>query len=242
MSQVPVVHKEDHKRAIIASVIAFLFTLFLLFFIKWHEPDPPKVTVPIPLAMMEDGIDDFDIYNAGGGEAAPTETETTTPEPTPQEVATQEESPVETVVGSNESDASSQTTSQQTEAQSSPFSGSGSGGSGSSGSGTGFGPDSGPGIGTGEPGSGGSGERVRLTNIKSKPRTVNNTRSNIAFKLTVDEFGSVIGVSVIRANTTTTNQRLIDEVIDLVKKEVQYVKKPGARPEVTYYTITVEPS
>jgi len=241
MSQVPIVHKADNRRGIIAAVISLLVALFLLFFIKWHEPDPPKVTVPIPLTMAEDGIDDFEIYNAGGGEPAANESVSETIQPTPEKVDTQEESPVETITGNNESNSSSTTTSEQTEAPSNPFSGSGSGGNGTSGNGPGFGNDTGPGTGSGEPGTGGQGDRVRVSNLTSKPKTINNVRSTIAFKLTVDEFGKVIGVSVVRANTTTTNQRLIDEVIELVKKEVKYAQKRGSRPEVAYYTVTVEP-
>lgn len=241
MQNVPVVNSEDHKRGIIAALVALFLTLFLLFFIKWHEPDPPKVTKPIPI-IMEDGIDDFEIYNAGGGAPAETVTETRDPEPTPQEVPTQQESSVQVPTGSNQANAESTTTSQVEEAISSPFSGTGTGGSGTSGTGTGFGRDSGPGSGSGEAGSGGSGERVRLNNLSSKPKTINNNICNIALKLTVDSRGVVVHASVIRQNTTTTNQTLIDEVIELVKKEVKYKEKPGARNEIVYYTVTVKPS
>lgn len=240
MSRVPVIEQSDNRKAIVFTVLMFLVTLFLLFFIKFHEPDPPKVTVPIPITMAEEGIENFEIHNAGGGAPSEETVEQTEPEPTPQEQPVQEESPVEEPTGTGDTDAQASTTA-ETEAAANPFSGSGSGGAGTSGNGTGFGSDTGPGSGTGEPGTGASGERVRLTNLKSNPKTPNSSICKIALKLTVDERGVVVSASLVRAQTTTTNQILIDEVIDLVKKEVKYKKKPGARNEVAYYTVTVQP-
>ena len=238
MERIPVVQKEDHRRGIYASSLLFLFVLFLLFFIKYHEPDPPKVTPSLPITMADEGIDEFEIYNAGGG--APSETQTpqesiSTPA---EEQPTQEESPVTTQTGTGTSDQAS------TEAQepANPFSGGGSGGQGTDGSGGGFGADEGPGTGTGQAGTGGAGDRVRLNNIQSKPKTPNSNLCQIALKLTIDSRGVVVAASVVRTNTTTTNQRLIDEVIDLVKKEVRYEEKPNSRNETAYYTITVKPS
>lgn len=239
MTQVPVVRKEDNRKGIITAVIFLLVTLFLLFFIKYHEPDPPKVTVPIPITMAESGIEEFEISNAGGGE--PSENVNPTPEAqeNPEEQPTQEEeSPITTESGTGDSESSTTT---ETESESSPFSGSGSGGSGTDGTGSGFGSDDGPGTGSGDPGTGGAGERVRLSNLRSNPDTPNSQRCKIALKLTVDSRGKVVAASVIRSNTTTTNQALIDEVISLVKKEVQYKEKPGARNETAYYTVTVQP-
>ena len=239
MAQVPVVRKEDNRKGIVTAVIFLLVALFLLFFIKYHEPDPPKVTTPIPITMADNGIEDFEVNNAGGGE--PSETVNPTPESqeNPEEQPTQEEeSPITTETGTGDSESS--TTTEQ-ESESSPFSGNGSGGSGTSGSGTGFGSDDGPGSGTGDPGTGSAGERVRLSNLRSNPETRNDQRCQIALKLTVDSRGKVVAARVIRDNTTTTNQALIDEVISLVKKEVQYKEKPGARNETAYYTVTVQP-
>lgn len=238
MSRIPVVEKEDHRRGIYASALLFLLVMFLLFFIKYHEPDPPKVTPSLPITMADEGIDEFEIHNAGGG--APSETQTpqeTTSEPA-QEQPTQDESPVTSPTGTGSSNETS-TTSQE---PASPFSGGGSGGQGTDGSGGGFGADEGPGTGSGEAGTGGTGDRVRLNNIQSKPKTPNSNECFIALKLTIDARGVVVAASVVRANTTTTNQRLIEEVIDLVKKEVRYEEKPNSRNETAYYTITVKPS
>ncbi|MDX1651770.1 MAG: hypothetical protein R3277_04705 [Brumimicrobium sp.] len=239
MAQVPIVRIEDNRKGIIVSILFLLITLFLLFFIKYHEPDPPKVTVPVPIIMAESGIEDFEVSNAGGGSPSENVNPVPDPQPSPKEQATQkEESPVK--VPSGKGNSNSQTNSQQ-ESESSPFSGSGSGGQGS-GSGGGFGNDTGPGSGGGDPGTGGAGERVRLNNLRSNPDTPNDQHATIALKLIVDSRGAVVAASVIRDKTTTSNQRLIDEVISLVKKEVKYKEKPGARNETVYYTVKVTPN
>ncbi len=240
MNQVPVVRSSDRRMGIIGAILFLLITLFLLFFITFTEPDPPKVTVPIPVVLGEQGITDFEINNAGGG--APSENTNPVPEPekNPQEQPTQEESPV-TVPSADGDTKTENSTSNQETAVPNPFSGNGKGGSGSDGSGEGFGSDDGPGTGSGDPGKGAAGERVRLANLHSQPKTPNDERCKIAFKLTVDAQGKVLRADVIRSKTTATKQRLIDEVIGLVKKEVRYKKKPGARNEIVYYTVTVQP-
>lgn len=239
MSNIPVVHSEDNRNGIIAAVAMLLLTLLLLFLIKTHEPDPPKITLPVPIAFDE-GIDDFEIYNAGGG--APSAV--TNPDPQPQPAA--QEQPTQTTPSAVRVPPSTSTSSGQTSGQesapSSPFGGSGSGGSGTSGSGGGFGGDSGTGSGTGTSGTGGAGQRVRENDLTSNPRTPNNQTHTIALKLIVDANGTVISVTEIRDRTTTTNQVLIDEVKELVKREVKYKPKAGAGNETVYYTVTVRPS
>jgi hypothetical protein len=238
MAQVPVIRKEDNRKGIISAVIFLLVILFLLFFIKYHEPDPPKVTVPIPITMAASGIEDFEVSNAGGGTPSPTVNPTPEVQQNPAEQPTQEESSVTVPSGNGDNESN---TSSQTETQANPFSGAGSGGSGSAGSGSGFGSDVGPGSGSGEPGTGAAGNRVRLTNLTTNPTTKNDELCTIALKLTVDSRGKVVAASFIRNNSTASNQALIDEVIELVKKEVRYRERPGSRNETAYYTVTVQP-
>lgn len=236
MARVPVVEKEDNRKAIAAAVLALLITLFLLFFIKYHEPDPPKVTVAIPITMSDEGIENFEISSGGGGTPSPTESQEQVVAESSQEQPTQDESPVTVTSGSGSaSDATS-----TADEPANPFSGTGTGGQGTAGTGGGFGSDDGPGPGSGDPGLG-SGDRIRLTNIKSRPKTPNSQLVQIALKLTVDSRGVVVGASVDRNNTTTTNQALIDEVIELAKKEVTYKPREGARNQVLFYTVTVQP-
>jgi len=238
MAKVPVVRKIDNRRGIIGSIIFLLITLFLLFFIKYKEPNPPKITVPIPITMVG-GIENFEISNAGGGSPSETVDPIPTPQENPEKQPTQEDSPVETSTGTGDTDAENSNPAE--EAPPNLFSGGGSGGSGDSGSGGGFGSDDGPGSGAGDPGTGGGGDRVRLSDVSSDPDTPNSQFCRIAFKLTVDSRGAVVRVDIIRKNTTTFNNQLINEMKELVKKEVKYKKKPGARNQVVYYTVTVQP-
>jgi hypothetical protein len=238
MANVPIVYKEDDIKGMIAAILALLITLFLLFFIKYHEPDPPKVTIPIPIAMSDEGIEEFEISNAGGGAPSAVSESVTEPQASPQEQATQEESAVSVPSGNQSSTSNASNESSQ---QSSPFSGTGSGGNGTSGSGGGFGSDTGPGSGTGDPGSGTAGERIRKNNLKSNPKTPNTSVCQIALKLIIDSNGNVVAVSEIRDKTTTTNQTLINEVKDLVKKEVKYDARPNTPNATVYYTVTVQP-
>lgn len=237
MSQIPVVEQQDHRKGIIAAIFMLLLTLFILFFIKYSEPDPPKVTVPIPISMADEGIEEFEVDNAGGG--APSESISEDQNPSAEEQPTQDESTVTVPEGSDQGDTDSST---PTEEPSNPFSGGGSGGQGTDGSGGGFGADEGPGEGTGDPGTGAEGDRKRLNNIKSKPKTPNSNINTIALKLTVDQRGVVVAAEPDMSNTTTTNRALIDEVIELVKKEVRYEERPNARNQTAYYTVTVKPS
>lgn len=239
MAQVPVVREIDNRKGIIAAIAFLLITLFLLFFIKYSEPDPPKVTIPIPIVMEDTGISNFEINNGGGGSPSPTVNPDPAPDENPKEQPTQEESPVQVPTGTGTSNSNTKPSEPAKPAN--PFSGSGTGGSGTSGSGTGFGSDTGPGSGAGEAGTGAAGDRVRISNIRSKPKTPNDEVCRISLKLTVNSQGTVMRADVIRNQTTATNQRLIDEVIGFAKKEVRYKEKPGARDEITYYTVTVQP-
>lgn len=233
-----IVNKKDNRNAIMVSALALIVILFVLFFMKFHEPDPPIVDVPLPMEMENtDGIDAFEIENGGGGspmkEDNPSQTANEDP---PKEQAQQEQSPISQASG-NGSASSSSSSSQN----SNPF-GNGSGGNGTAGSGTGFGADNGPGTGSGNAGRGGSRERIRLSDIKSKPTTPNNVSSKISLKLTVNADGRVISVNVIRQNTTTSNEALINEVIALARNEVKYKPKPGSLQETCYYTVNLSPS
>lgn len=243
MARIPIVRTKDDRYGVAAAIVYLLTVLFLLFFIKYTEPDPPKVTVPIPIVMSDAGlVDNFEIDNGGGG--APAETVTPTPTETkdpPKEQPTQEEESPVTVPSSTGESSNNNTPAEPTK-EPNPFGGSGSGGQGTSGSGTGFGNDDGPGTGAGDPGKGSGGKRVRLKNMSTNPKTMNPEHAKIAFKLIVDSRGKVIRADLIRSETTTSNQQLIDEVTSLVKEEVLYKEKPGAPNEVFYYTVSVKPS
>jgi cytoskeletal protein RodZ len=238
-SRVPVVLQEHDRKAKIVTAITFLVTLFLLFFIKYQEPDPPRRTIPIPMSLADEGISNFEVHAGGGGSAGGEVNEVPEQEtPSAPEQPTQETSEVTTQTGSSTGSSSQATTT--INRPSNPFAGSGSGsGQGSS---SGFGPDDGPGQGAGQPGRGGGGDRIRKSNMTSQPKTPNSQAGTIALKLIVDASGNVVSASFIRDQSSIQNQTLINEVIELVRREVKYNEKPGAANEIVYYTARVNPT
>lgn len=238
-SRIPVVLQEDDRKAKLVTAVTFLVTLFLLFFIKYQEPDPPKRTIPIPMSIAEEGISNFEVYSGGGGAAGGEVNEVPQQEtPSAPDQATQESSEVTTQTGSSTGSSSQATT--EINRPSNPFAGGGN--SSGDGNSSGFGPDDGPGQGPGQPGRGGGGDRIRKSNMTSQPNTPNSQAGTIAFKLIIDATGNVVSVSFIRDESSIQNQTLIKEVIELVKREVKYNEKPGAANEIVYYTARVSPT
>ena len=118
----------------------------------------------------------------------------------------------------------------------------GDGGSGSGkggGKGSGFGMDSGSGEGPGSgPGSGGGeGGRVRYGN-PNNDNIYSDEPQTIYLKLTVNAEGEVVGGKS-TSKTTTTDQRIINQVLANVKSQVRYSKKSGASLEFVYLTVNV---
>lgn len=62
-----------------------------------------------------------------------------------------------------------------------------------------------------------------------------------AFKVTIDEYGNVIGATLIKGNTTTTDQDLINKMRSYVIEQVKYSKSEGASAVVKMYSIRLEP-
>lgn len=112
----------------------------------------------------------------------------------------------------------------------------GTGGSGNAGNvGNGYGSGS-----WGNTGVGKRKERVRFTNINIESLEIKE-EATIYLKLTIDEMGRVIYVQNIRSKTTTTDQVLINKIMDAVKKQVRYSKDPGSPIVKQFYTIKVKP-
>jgi len=114
-----------------------------------------------------------------------------------------------------------------------PFGSGGSGNSAGKGSGMGYG-DLGLGSGSG-PGTGG---RQRLNNV-SIEHLETEQDVIIYFKLTIDENGDILSADV-TSKTTTSDQRLINQVKQAVIQQVKFSKSPGAEPMIMFYTIKID--
>lgn len=85
-------------------------------------------------------------------------------------------------------------------------------------------------------GNGSASGRVRLND----PETVHiipNEDCTISLKVTINEFGEVVSVANMTSKTTTTDQRIINQVMVAVKKDVRYSKAPGSPLVNQYITI-----
>lgn len=93
---------------------------------------------------------------------------------------------------------------------------------------------SGSGSGVGPSGAGSGTQRIRLTEPNTN-HIITPTNQIIYLKLTIDENGTVMsGTST--SKTTTTDQKIISQVINEVKK-VKYNKAPGAGIQTVYLTV-----
>ena len=104
----------------------------------------------------------------------------------------------------------------------------GSGGSGGK-DGAGNGPFSGP---------GNSESRLRLNNAVL-PKYDIDYDSNISLQLTINANGEVVAAKCITSKTTCSDQRIINQVIKEVIRQVRYKKEVGAGLEYTFYTVKI---
>lgn len=240
---------KDRRIALIISSVTILLILLIAWFTSFFiHPPIPEDTPPI---QSDEIIEEFIIDNVkviteeGGGSGSGTPTNDPIDEPAPQSerYVTQSSSDTKVFSGqSNNQTAPNSNNPSSTTRQSSynPFGTGGDGGGSGSGSGSGFGNDagnggSGTGLGTGN----GNGKtRIRLNDPK-----VDHIKTDVSvvinLKLTISEAGEVVSASNLASKTTTTDQRIINQVISEVKKQVKYNKDPGAGMVQVFLTVRI---
>jgi len=112
---------------------------------------------------------------------------------------------------------------------------------GSGGSGNGAGKGSGmenSDIRFGSGGGSGTGGRTRLNNV-SIDHIECEQDATIYFKLTIDANGDVIS-AIVTSKTTTTDQKLINQVKAAVIQQVKFSKSPGSEPTLMFYTVKID--
>ena len=240
MSAVPIFNKQDERIAWIASAISLLILAFILFFITYQVADPAPQPYEIPAAteieeiVLKDLIVDI---SGGGSEGTPSDDPVSPPKPQTQQVLTKNDNPdtkVNAGKGSANTAPNSQNEATNSKKSNNPF---GSGGSSNEGTGSGvFGKDN-AGISGNGPGGVGDGKgRVRLNDPKTDDIESNDNHT-IYLQVTVNSEGRVVDAKSISSKTTTTDQRIINQVISAVKYQVRYNPKPGAALELRYETI-----
>lgn len=244
MATLPIVYPRDKKIGIIATGVMLLLLFLYLFFTSIMMADPAPSDIP-PL-VTETTIEQLELDNlvvetGGGGSAGspsddpvdqpklqtekvlvkntPTKTHTTSGQST-NNTAPKSNNPSSSVVKSND-----------------PFGSGGINGQNGPGKkGNTFGTADGP-DGTG-PGTGSGAGRTRLNDVSIND--IESDRDEIVYlKLTIDENGNVVSVTTL-SKTTTTDQRIINQVKAAVKNQVKFSKSPGSGLVQQYYTVKVD--
>ena len=244
MTSLTLENPKDRQFSVIVS-ISILLVLFLLLRVLTFFVNPP-LPIDTPPLNSDEVIEEFMIdnvevqQNAGGsGGGTPTPDRIDAPKPQSEKFATQTNSDTKVFTGqsNNQNANNSHNTSSSTQHSTNPFGDGGNGGGKGGGSGTGFGNDSGNGTGKGT--GDGSGEgRTRLNN-PSVDHIATDVNVTINLKLTVNGNGEIVAASNIASKTTTTDQRIINQVISAVKSQVKYSKDSGAGLVTMFLTVKV---
>ena len=243
MATIPIANIIDKRKGAAASAIVLLLLLIYLLITTFEMADPaPKDPIMTTQTVIPEELIFKNLkVEGGGGAGSPSDDPIKDPKPVTQEVITSKSNPdtkVNTGKGKNTTTHNSQETNTTTHQSNDPFANGGNGSGNDGGDGKTFGTDSGSGT-NGNGGNGNGDGRTRLNDPN-----VNDLQSNvdatIHLKLTIDAEGNVVAAMNISAQTTTTNQILINRVITEVKKQVKYNKDPGAPLAKVYMRVGIK--
>jgi hypothetical protein len=241
MSSYPIADRKDEQIGLIGSVVALLFLFLLLIFFTYQvaDPKPEPFQQPAQTELQELELENLKVDVGGGSEGSPSDEPVTEPRPETQQVLTKKNNPTTkttTGKGTKTNSPNSQNDASNTKKSNNPF---GPGGSGQNGTGSGqFGNDTGSGNGSGPGGVGDGAGRTRL-NDPQVDNIVSDDNHRINLRLTINAEGNVVDVRNIASQTTTTDQRILNQVIAAVRKQVKYSKKSGATLEIVYLTVNL---
>lgn len=241
ISSPQVADPKDVKAGLVSAVVAILLLMILLFLITYQIADPPAQDVVVTAEAVIDEIllKDLKLESGSIGGGSPSNDRVDKPKEQIQEIITgkskrsSDKSGKSNKTNGNDANNEASTTVQSQD----PF---GSGGSGGK-NGAGNGPFSGPGNsddGDGGQGKGNGESRLRISNA-SLPQYDIDFDSNIHLQLTVNANGEVVAAKCIKSKTTCTDQRIINQVVNEVMRQVKYKKENGAGLVYTFYTVEI---
>lgn len=239
MATIPVFNKKDEQIGIIASAVFLLIAFLILILLTYQvaDPAPEPYTVPAMTSLENLEIKDLKVDMGGGSQGTPSDDPVSPPKPQTQQVLTKKDNPdtkVNSGKGSANTSPNSQNEATNSKKSDDPF---GSGGSSESGPGSGvFGKDNAGPAGKGPGGLGDGTGRTRLNDPKVDD-ILSDENHRVHLQLTVNSDGLVVDARSIASKTTTTDQRIINQVIAAVKNQVRYNKKSSAGLEIVYETI-----
>jgi len=241
----------DMFAIIIAAVAGGLFLIMILFtstrtvYVPIAAlPVTDTIQLAIPAPPVEDILEPtpMKIKEGGGGSGTPSDAVyDPTPDPQIKKEDTQPnpDHAIKSGKGNKTTGENKDNKASTTVKAPNPFGSGGSGGGDQGGRGKGFGNDEGNGSGNGSGDGSGTAKRVRLTTPNTDEITTDQS-CTVFMKLTINAEGDVIRCDNISSKTTTTDQRIINKVISIVKSQVKYSKKPGASPESTTFSISLK--
>lgn len=241
ISSPQVADPKDVKAGLVSAVVAILLLMILLFLITYQIADPPAQDVVVTAEAVIDEIllKDLKLESGSIGGGSPSNDRVDKPKEQIQEIITgkskrsSDKSGKSNKTNGNDANNEASTTVQSQD----PF---GSGGSGGK-NGAGNGPFSGPGNsddGDGGLGKGNGESRLRISNA-NLPQYDIDYESNIHLQLTVNANGEVVAAKCIKSKTTCSDQRIINQVVNEVMRQVKYKKENGAGLVYTFYTVKI---
>ena len=241
ISSPQVADPKDVKAGLVSAVASIILLMILLFLITYQIADPPAQDVVVTAEAVIDEIllKDLKLESGSIGGGSPSDDRVDKPKEQIQEIITgkskrsSDKSGKSNKTNGNDANNEASTTVQSQD----PF---GSGGSGGK-NGAGNGPFSGPGNsddGDGGLGKGNGESRVRTSNA-DLPQYDIDYESNIHLQLTVNANGEVVAAKCIKSKTTCYDQRIINQVINEVMRQVKYKKENGAGLVYTFYTVKI---
>lgn len=245
MATLPVVNSKDKNAGIVVSVIAIALLLLYLLLYHFQLADPPPTNPPLKAEVdfKEIVLEELKIEAGGAGGGEPSDDQVAPPTPQVTNVITDKNPNVKVTTGkSNKTNTKQPTDNTATTTQQSndPFNKGGSQGGAGGGDGGVFGKDSGK---EGQGGEGtGSGEgRVRYNEI-NVDEIYTTSVITVRLKLSVNAEGQVVSAQSVSSGTTTTDQRIINQVIAAAKSQLRFNKKAGAVLETQWYTVKIVPN
>jgi len=241
ISSPQVADPKDVKAGLVSAVASIILLMILLFLITYQIADPPAQDVVVRAEADIDEIllKDLKLESGSIGGGSPSNDRVDKPKEQIQEIITgkskrsSDKSGKSNKTNGNDANNEASTTVQSQD----PF---GSGGSGGK-NGAGNGPFSGPGNsddGDGGLGKGNGESRVRTSNA-DLPQYDIDYESNIHLQLTVNANGEVVAAKCIKSKTTCYDQRIINQVINEVMRQVKYKKENGAGLVYTFYSVKI---
>jgi hypothetical protein len=242
MDKRPIFDKLDERKGIVSAILMIVGIVSILYVLTYEIADPPPVDYKLTSNIEIADIVLKNLKMEGGGSGTPSDAKVD-PRPTPktEKQLTQKNSKTSTNSGkANVTNApNSQNEATSPVKSNNPFGGNGPGKDEKGGRGNkGLGPDEGV-------KSGGGGEdrapRIRL-NDPNADDIVSDVNCIIRVKVSINANGDVVRADNISSITTTNDQRIINRVLELVKAQAKYNKKPNAPIEQAYITVTLRAS